>query len=403
MLRFLLLVLVALHTARAITVVYNDGTRKVASDSDVENIRTMAQVMPGTITSNIRGYEHGAFLHIERAGVTHFRALSVGSHTAPVLPHAMHRKVQNAVRYHQFTILPYTICIYDNMGWIRVWVAVHNVAVVPAFTVYGNRETITIGQIEPSVSAVYGMDAKMTHLVPGKRNKLIRNGVSYVSFAPNASKCCVVLWADHMITGHLCTTDPHVNLFVTDVTLLCENEGQIGAYASIHYRDEHQNARNFFVTEKGIDFPVPETSQTFNVPHGYVLQVGDEYGHVYHMKSGNNYRQDFSMGNIVSMTLLPNTSCITDYPSLKRNNYRRDYMFSQGTHLLSNDKTRWYILSVPKGYEVVVYKHGFMGAIEPRVWTYHEGTHDIRYGYFAVGQLFMDTPIMKIEVGLLNH
>jgi hypothetical protein len=281
-------------------------------------------------------------------------------------------------------------------------VAVHNVAVVPAFTVYGNRETITIGQVEPSVSAVYGMDAKMTHLVQGKKNKLDSGGVSYVSFAPNASKCCVVLWADHMITGHHCTTDPHINPFVTDVTLLCENGGQIGPYASIHYRDEQQNARNFFVTEKDIDFPVPESTHTFIVPQGYVLQVGDEYGHMYHMKSGNSYRSDFSIGNIVSMSLVPNTSCITDYPSLKRDNYRRDYMFSQGTHLLSRDKTSWYILSVPKGYEVVVYKQGFMGAIEPRVWTYHEGTHDIRYGYGVLGQWLMDTPIIKIDVEMIS-
>ena len=101
MLLFTLMAIVALHTAQAITVVYNDGTRKVASDSNVENTRTMAQVMPGTIASNIKGYEHGAFLNIERAGITHFRSLSVGSHTAPALPNAMHRKVRNAVRYHQ--------------------------------------------------------------------------------------------------------------------------------------------------------------------------------------------------------------------------------------------------------------------------------------------------------------
>jgi hypothetical protein len=77
-------------------------------------------------------------------------------------------------------------------------------------------------------------------------------------------------------------------------------------------------------------------------------------------------------------------------------------MFSQGTHLLSREKTRWYILSVPKGYEVVVYKQGFMGAIEPRVWTYHEGTHDIRYGYGVLGQWLMDTPIIKIDVEMIS-
>jgi hypothetical protein len=392
----LLLALLATTTTEAITVYYTDGSNREVNDAALQEMREQQPFLPVPNPAPM-GYKHGLFMTMKRGPDQYVRSLSFGTWVTPTIP-VQSSHDRTAYKKHECTlsVLPGTIVIFHTSRYmyVKVYTADTTTATYPTFSLYLSWNiTWEVQPFDGKANAVFGMDGRAIS-IPATSTlvHLPTRGIVYVNIGDRT--CCMSIWSYGQRIERLCTTSDYVNPLAEGVSMECgPNQG---LYADVWIKgDKHL----FGAGQEALDHP--SVIGKVSVPHNHTLEMWDMDGHTFIFGPGETHVEDnYALGVVTHMHLRQSTDVpIPVSAHLYSLKYRRPLYLPIGISTVGKSGLWQYHgetmthLYVPPGMSVTVYKHRYFDNhdVNPRVWEYGPGDHDIRYG-------ILDTPILGVVV-----
>jgi hypothetical protein len=393
MTRSMLMLLVLLATTTnvtAITVYYTDGSIKEVDDSALQGLRNQQPFLVVPNPAPI-GYKHGLFMTVRRGAETYVRSLSFGTWNTPTIPpQGSHDRTRYKEYGCELTVLPGTILLFRTNLYTRVYTAdttptVHSFPLSLALTI-----TWVVQPFNGPQNAVFGMDGHMiaipttSVIVP-----LPTKGIVFLNIGDTS--CCISIWMEGKRVERKCASQTYVNPLAEAVSVECgPNQGP---YAELLIKGDKQ-----LVTIGHTKLDPPNAIGMITVPENHTLETWDMDGHTFIFGPGKAIRDNYAIG-VVNHIHLRKTPYIPSYPYLYDISCRRPLYLPLGISKVGRSGLWEYHGStmthvyVPNGMSITVYKHRYFDKhdVNPRVWKYGPGEHDIRYG-------ILDTSIIGLLV-----
>lgn len=375
----LLALLAFMVTTNAITVSYSDGSIKEVDDYTLQELRTQ---QPFLIVPNPApvGYKHGLFMALKRGPQTYAKSLSFGSWDTPTIPpQSSHDRTRYKEYGCELTVLPGTIVLFRTNLYTRVYTADTTTTVQSFPLSLALTITWVVQPFNGTQNAVFGMDGHMiaipttSILVP-----LPTKGIVFLNIGDMS--CCISIWAEGKRVERLCASQTYVNPLAEAVSVECgPNQGP---YAELLIKGDKQ-----LITIGHTKLEPPNAIGMITVPENHTIETWDMDGHTFIFGPGKTFRDNYAIG-VVTHIHLRNSTYIPSYPYLYDGSCRRPLYLPLGISKVGRSGLWEYHGStmthvyVPNGMSVTVYKHRFFDKqdVNPRVWKYGPGDHDIRYG-----------------------